>query len=47
MRFLLREQDYSNKDTNLIEAPDPLIVGCADKIYETVERVFKHSPNIS
>jgi len=47
MRFLLSELNYSNKDTELIEAPDPLIVGNADKIYETGERVLHHAPNIN
>jgi len=47
MRFLLSKLDYSNKDTDIIELPDPLIVGNADKIYETGERVLQHAPNIN
>ena len=47
MRFLLSQLDYSNKDTDLIQNADPLIVGNADKIYETGERVLKHAPDIN
>jgi len=37
MRHILYNLDYPNKNTKVVIAPDNLIVGSADKIYEKGE----------
>ncbi len=38
MRHVLSQFDYDNKDTEIVGAPDPLIVGPASAIFEEGEK---------
>ena len=44
MRFVLNALDYPNKDRDVVEPPDPLIVGSAKDIYEAGEHYLESSP---
>ena len=44
MRFVLNALDYPNKDRNVVQPPDPLIVGSAKYIYEAGEHYLESSP---
>lgn len=46
MHYLLNELDYPNKDKHIATAPDPLIVGSADTIYEQGEHTLEKAPII-
>jgi polyphosphate kinase 2 len=40
MRHILYHLDYPDKDTDVVEEPDPLIVGPANRIYERDEHIL-------
>ncbi len=44
MRYVLHNADYPNKDPKIACAPDELIVGTADTIYEMGEKHLQHPP---
>ncbi|MCW9013441.1 MAG: polyphosphate kinase 2 [Gammaproteobacteria bacterium] len=44
MRFLLDSLDYPNKNPDIVKAPDPLIVGSAETIYEKGEHTLEEPP---
>ncbi len=44
IRHVLHNADYPNKDPEIACAPDPLIVGSADTIYESGEQYLQHPP---
>jgi polyphosphate kinase 2 len=44
IRHVLHNADYPNKDKEIACAPDPLIVGSADTIYESGEKYLQHPP---
>ena len=44
IRHVLHNADYPNKDPEVACAPDPLIVGSADTIYESGEKYLQHPP---
>ena len=44
MRHVLNTLDYPNKDTKVVQAPDPLIVGSAKNIYEKGEHYLESGP---
>ncbi len=46
MRFVLSHMDYPNKNTDIVQSPDPLIVGSADTIYEKGEHKLEEAPII-
>ena len=46
MRFVLDSLDYKNKDKDVVESPDPLIVGSAETIYEKGEHTLEKEPEI-
>ena len=46
MRFVLNQMDYPNKNTDIVQPPDPLIVGSADTIYEKGEHKLEQAPLI-
>jgi polyphosphate kinase 2 len=41
MRHLLSHLDYPDKDEDIVRAPDPLIVGPANRVYERDEHILK------
>jgi len=46
MRFILQALDYPNKNEEITQPPDPLIVGLAKDIYETGEHMLDREPVI-
>ena len=46
MRYLLSQLDYPNRKLDIIQQPDPLIVGSADSIYEMGEHRLEEAPLI-
>ncbi|MFK5914300.1 MAG: polyphosphate kinase 2 [Woeseiaceae bacterium] len=44
IRHVLADADYPNKDPKIACAPDGLIVGTADTIYESGEKHLQHAP---
>lgn len=44
MRFLLNRLDYPDKNTEVVNGPDPLIVGSAETIYEKGEHTLREPP---
>jgi len=46
MRFVLDQLDYPNKNSEIVQSPDPLIVGSADTIYEKGEHKLEEAPVI-
>ncbi|MFW2372255.1 MAG: polyphosphate kinase 2 [Gammaproteobacteria bacterium] len=46
MRFVLNQVDYPNKNPDIVQSPDPLIVGSADTIYEKGEHKLEEAPLI-
>ena len=44
MRFILSKLDYPNKNLDIVNEPDPLIVGSAETIYETGEHTLTEAP---
>ena len=46
MLHLLNSLDYANKNPDIVKAPDPLIVGSADTIYEKGEHTLEEPPII-
>lgn len=46
MRFVLSHMDYPNKNIEIVQSPDPLIVGSADTIYEKGEHKLEEAPII-
>lgn len=46
MRFVLSHMDYPNKNADIVQSPDPLIVGSADTIYERGEHKLEEAPII-
>jgi polyphosphate kinase len=45
MRHLLASVPYTNKDEEVVQGPDPLIVGHASEIYEEGEHTMVSKPN--
>jgi polyphosphate kinase 2 len=41
MLHILHDLDYPDKDEDVVHEPDPLIVGPANRIYESDEHIFK------
>lgn len=46
MRFVLNQLDYPNKNSDIVQTPDPLIVGSANTIYEKGEHKLEEAPII-
>ena len=44
MRHVLSLYDYDEKDTELVDEPDPLILGPASRIFEQGEAVGRQFP---
>ncbi len=45
-RVILSQVDYRAKDTDIVGAPDPLIVGPASKVYEVGENTDRMFPKV-